>query len=144
MNEETKKKLIRTAFENLKYSYAPYSKFNVAAALLGKDGNIYAGVNVENSCYPAGICAERNAVFSAVAKGCREFEAIAICGGEGGNVDKYCFPCGICRQVISEFVKPDEFKVICAVSEDDYAEKTLGELLPDSFAGDMLKNNDDI
>ncbi|MBR1442502.1 MAG: cytidine deaminase [Firmicutes bacterium] len=138
MNEDTKKKLIRTAFESLKYSYAPYSHFNVSAALLGKDGNIYTGVNVENACYPAGICAERNAVFSAVAKGCKEFEAIALCGGENGNVKKYCFPCGICRQVLSEFAKPDEFKVICAISEEDYIEKTLDELLPESFTKNML------
>lgn len=105
-------------------AYAKYSGFQVGAALVGKSGQVYLGVNIENASYPAGLCAERSALASAVTAGETEFSAIAIVGGEE---DEPCFPCGICRQVLSEFCPPD-FPVILA--DGVYA---LGGLLPHSF-----------
>ncbi|MCR5108499.1 MAG: cytidine deaminase [Lachnospiraceae bacterium] len=133
-------KLIETAMENLKYSYAPYSGFNVSAAVLMNSGKIYTGVNVENASYPAGICAERNAIFHAVACGEREILAIAIVGGPDHTIIDYCSPCGICRQVMREFCEPEKMRVIFARSKTDYKEMTLDELLPKSFGPKALKN----
>lgn len=138
MNEEKIKELIRVAIENQKNSYAPYSHFNVsAAALMGSD-KIYTGVNVENASYPAGICAERNAVFHAAACGERELKAIAIVGGPDYTIKDYCAPCGICRQVMREFCDPKKMHVIIAKSETDFKDMLLDELLPESFGPEML------
>ena len=87
---------------------------------------------MENASYPAGNCAERTAVFKAVSEGYNRFKAIAIAGT--GLVT----PCGICRQVLREFVTPNEFYVIMASSATDYVIKTLEELLPMSFGPDSL------
>ena len=135
MNESVIKSLIETAIENQKYSYAPYSKFNVSAAVLMSSGRIYKGVNVENASYPAGICAERNAIFHAIGCGEKEITAIAIVGGPGYTIVDYCPPCGICRQVMSEFCRPCDMQVILAKSTEDYKIMTLEELLPASFSG---------
>ena len=133
------KELIREAFEARKNAYTPYSKFNVGAALLTKDGRVYRGCNIENSSYGATNCAERTAFFKAVSEGERSFAAIAIVGGySDGSKIGYAFPCGICRQVMREFTDPTAFKVIVAVSEDEYKEYTLEELLPESFGPDNL------
>lgn len=132
-------KLIKCAFEAQKNSYAPYSNFNVAAALLCSSGKIYTGVNVEDASYRAGICAERNAIFHAIAEGERHFIAIAIVGGLNGVVTDYCPPCGVCRQGMREFANPKNFLVIMAKTPNDYIEKTLEELLPMSFGPDNLK-----
>ena len=123
-------KLIQCALDVQSKSYAPYSKFNVAAAVLCSSGKIYTGVNVENASYPAGICAERNAIFHAAAEGERQILAV--------NTD-YCPPCGVCRQVMREFANPNKLLVIMAKSPTDYVEKTLEELLPMSFGPDNLK-----
>lgn len=132
-------KLIKAALNILPKSYAPYSKFNVAAAVLCDDGEIFTGVNVENASYPAGICAERNAIFHAVAEGHQRIRAIAIVGGANGIVSDYCSPCGICRQVMREFCNPKEMLVIMGKTPSDYIEKTLEEILPLSFGPDNLK-----
>lgn len=108
-------------------AYAQYSGFHVGAALLAESGQVYLGVNVENSSYPAGICAERSAVSAAVTAGERKFSAIAISGGKG---DTPCYPCGICRQVLSEFCGKD-FAVI--LSDGVYS---LESLLPYAFSLD--------
>ena len=114
--------------ENAKQkSYSPYSKFKVGAALLTKDGKIYVGANIENSSYPATVCAERVAIFKAISDGEYEFEKIAISGS--GN--DFCYPCGICRQVMSEFCK-ENFLIILE-SGEKIKELKLGELLPHSF-----------
>ena len=134
-----KKARIQAALDSLKNSYAPYSKFNVAAAVLCASGKVYTGVNVENASYPAGICAERNAIFHAAACGERKITAIAIVGGKDGVVDGYCAPCGVCRQVMREFADPKELTVIVAKSADDYKEFTLAQLLPESFGPEFLK-----
>ena len=130
--------LIKSAIDSLNFSYAPYSHFNVAAAVLASSGKIYTGVNVENASYPAGICAERNAIFHAVACGEREITAIAIVGGLNGQITDYCPPCGVCRQVMREFCDPSQMTVIIAKSADEYKEMTLAELLPESFGPDSI------
>ena len=130
--------LIKSAIDSLNFSYAPYSHFNVAAAVLASSGKIYTGVNVENASYPAGICAERNAIFHAVACGEREITAIAIIGGLNGQITDYCPPCGVCRQVMREFCDPEHMTVIIAKSADEYKEMTLAELLPESFGPDSI------
>ncbi len=130
--------LIKYAFAIQPNSYAPYSNFNVAAAVLCGSGKIYAGVNVENASFPAGICAEQTAISHAAAEGERQIKAIAIIGGPKGVVTDYCAPCGICRQVIREFGDPKKVLVIMAKSPTDYKEMTLEELLPFSFGPESL------
>lgn len=126
------KELISAALEARKNSYSPYSGYSVGAAILCKDGSIFTGCNIENASYGATMCAERTALFTAVAAGHRAFEAIAIVGGKADEAD-LPYPCGICRQVMSEFCDKD-FKVIVAKSTDDFEEHTLGSLLPYSFS----------
>lgn len=132
------KELIKIAMDNQKMSYAPYSHYNVSAAVLMGSGKIYTGVNVENASYPAGICAERNAIFHAVGCGEKEIVAIAIVGGPDYTIKDYCAPCGICRQVMREFCIPEDMHVIIAKSENDYKDMTLEELLPESFGPEAL------
>ena len=121
------KELIKAAKDASVRSYSPYSKYKVGAALLTKDGKIYTGTNIENASFPAGMCAERIALFDAVKNGDDQFEALAIYA-EG---EQFPFPCGICRQVISEFTR--DLKIIIARSENDYVVKNISELLPDTF-----------
>lgn len=132
-------KLIETAIENQKNSYAPYSGYNVSAAVLMDSGEIYTGANVENASYPAGVCAEHNAINIAVLNGERRIVAIAIVGGADYTVSDYCAPCGICRQVMREFCDPTKMRVIIAISPTDYKEFTLEELLPESFGPSNLE-----
>lgn len=127
------RELIREAIRMLKYSYAPYSDFNVGAALLTKSNKIFGGCNIENAAFTPGSCAERTAIYKAVSEGERDFAAIAIVGGKNGQIKDFCAPCGVCRQVMREFCDPDAFYIILARSEDDYWVYTLGELLPMSF-----------
>ena len=125
--------LIQAAMDGLKYSYAPYSNFNVAAALLGKSGEIYVGCNIENAALSPGMCAERVAFAKAISSGEKEFTAIAIVGGKDGECTQFCFPCGVCRQVMMEFCNPKEFKIIAAINIDEYEIYTLEQLLPNAF-----------
>ena len=132
-NKITSRELALAAIEAMNKSYSPYSQFTVGAALLTKDGKIYTGANIENASYTPTVCAERNAIFTAVHCGEREFEAIAIVGGHRGDVKGVTAPCGVCRQVMSEFCSPD-FKVILVTSRHgDFEETTLGELWPYMF-----------
>jgi cytidine deaminase len=131
-------KLIQLAIDNQVNSYAPYSEYNVSAAVLMDSGIVYLGANVENASFPAGGCAETNAIRHAVNCGERRIIAIAIVGGMNYEVHDYCAPCGICRQVMREFCNPAEMKVIFAVSVTEYKEMTLEELLPESFGPDTL------
>jgi len=108
-------------------AYVPYSDYRVGAALLTASGEIVAGCNVENATFGATCCAERTAVFSAVAAGHREFRAVAVVtnGAEPGT------PCGICRQVLSEF--GSDLEVLCFTPEGAEARYRLSELLPHAF-----------
>ena len=123
--------LLASAIAAREYSYSPYSGYRVGAALLGADGNIYTGCNVENAGYTPTNCAERTAVFKAVSEGVREFCAIAVAGGSGETLDAACTPCGVCRQVLSEFCEP-HMPVILGTPEEMRV-MTLGELLPFAF-----------
>ncbi len=119
--------LIDAAFQALKNAHAPYSNYKVGAALLCSDGTVFQGCNVENASFGLTNCAERTAVFSAIAAGKRAFEAIAI----AASGEPAPFPCGACRQVLAEFCGPD-FPVYVAQT-DGIQTTTLGELLPHSF-----------
>ena len=132
-------KIIRLAIREVQAAYAPYSRFQVGAAVLASSGKVYSGANVENSSYGATVCAERNAIFAAVNAGERKLVAIAVCGGKDGVVTDYCPPCGVCRQVMREFCDPDEFKVLVVKSADEYRAFTLAELLPESFGPEALR-----
>ena len=107
-------------------AYVPYSKFRVGAALLCEDGSIVAGCNVENRSYGLTVCAERNAVFAAVARGKRRFIALAI---STPDTAEKVGPCGACRQVLSEFMTPDA-PVRFAGNGPGQVNTTIGELLP--------------
>lgn len=137
-DEEMKSELVRRAIEVLPNSYAPYSHYNVAAAALFDSGRIYTGVNVESASLGATICAERNAIFHAVAEGEKKLLAVAVVGGMYGKRDAYCSPCGICRQVMRDFGDKDSMIILSAKEADDYVEKTLDEMLPDSFGPEII------
>lgn len=127
-----KKELFISAKEAMQNSYAPYSKFNVGAALLTKNGKIFKGCNIENASYSVTVCAERVALFAAISNSEYEFDAICIVGGKDGIITDYAVPCGICRQALSEFCNED-FKIYVGISEDSIKEYSLGELIPHTF-----------
>ena len=127
------KNLIREALEARKTAYAPYSGFMVGAALLGRSGKVYRGCNVENAAYGPSNCAERTAFFKAVSGGEREFDAIAIVGGQKDAATVYAYPCGVCRQVMMEFCDPGAFRIVVGAGEEDFSAYTLAELLPRGF-----------
>ena len=136
----SKEELIREAFQAQKRAYAPYSGFEVGAALLTADGKIYGGCNIENASYGACNCAERTAFFRALYDGERDFSAIAIVGKpKTADTFDYCAPCGICRQVMAEFCDPEKFLIILARNEEDCRVYSLKELLPLSFTGSSMK-----
>ena len=137
-DNETINKIIKKALEVSKNSYSPYSHFKVGGAVLGDDGKIYVGTNVENSSYSVGVCAEKNAVSNAVSCGMKKIEAIAVIGGLNGNITDHCMPCGSCRQFIREF-SDDDTLVIAAKSENDFKTYSMNELLPESFGSEILK-----
>lgn len=127
-----KKDLFNLAKEAMKNSYAPYSEYNVGAVLLCKNGNVYKGCNIENASYSLTNCAERAALFSAIANGEKCFEAICVVGGKNGEITDFAMPCGACRQALAEFCDAN-FKVYVGISEYNTKEFTLEELLPYSF-----------
>ncbi|MDO4602711.1 MAG: cytidine deaminase [Eubacteriales bacterium] len=136
-----RQELIRRAFEAQKKAYAPYSHFQVGAALLCKDGEIFEGCNIENASYGATNCAERTAFFKAVSEGKREFKSIAIVGKpEAAEEFEYCAPCGICRQVMAEFCDTQNFEIILPRSGNDYRVYKLEQLFPLSFTAENLEN----
>lgn len=110
--------MIDTALAQLDFSYAPYSGFNVGAALLAKNQAVYTGCNIENAAYTPTNCAERTAFFKAVSEGVRDFEAICIVGGRNQKPTGYTAPCGVCRQVMMEFCNPKTFKIMLAIDRE--------------------------
>ena len=141
MEKSTITMLIDVALKARENAYAPYSSFCVGAAVLCDSGKIYQGANCENASYPAGICAERAALFSAISKGERRLVAIALVGGEcGSDPGEIITPCGICRQALTEHGDSD-MPVICARDTQEYTVFTLGELLPGAFNKDSLGKN---
>lgn len=128
------KDLIELAYHARESAYAPYSGFRVGAALLAKSGKIYLGSNIENAAYGPSNCAERTAFFKAVSEGERTFDAIGIVGGKGEERgDQMCSPCGVCRQVMMEFCRPDEFRIILEDGRGGFNTFLLEELLPLGF-----------
>jgi cytidine deaminase len=125
----TDQQLVTQAIEVAGRAYAPYSRFHVGAVLVGKDGRTFAGCNVENISFGLTICAERNAVFAAVAAGCREFERIIIVA----DTVVPASPCGACRQVLAE-LNPD-LEVVLANFRGLSETFLLSELLPRPCAG---------
>ena len=132
--EDRLPELIKKTIDMRNYSYAPYSKFRVGAALLAKDGKIFGGCNIENAAYGPSNCAERTAFFKAVSEGVQDFSAIVIAGGPEEGIRDFCAPCGVCRQVMAEFCEADSFLVILAKSVEEYEVYTLSELFPKSFS----------
>jgi cytidine deaminase len=119
--------LLKAAARARKRAYAPYSGYEVGAAILA-GGRIYAAPNVENSSYPLSVCAERNAIAMVVAAGARKIEAVAVVGGR----DRPAAPCGGCRQVLAEFAAPDT-PVLYASADGQSVTTTVGALLPAAF-----------
>ena len=128
----TRDELKALAVSMLDRAYCRYSNFPVGAALECADGSVYTGCNVENAAYPAGICAERNAIFHAVAEGHTDFVRIAI----AGRSEDFCVPCGICRQVMQEFAP--NLEVICLNGAGEEKAFSLKELLPYGFDNTWL------
>ena len=125
--------LVSAARDAATRSYSPYSKYAVGAALLTEDGRIFSGCNVENAAYGLTLCAERNAITTAVAAGCRRFLAIAIAGG---TTSAPAYPCGSCRQVLAEFCTADLPVAVAPLDPAEGSGETirLGDLLPYSFS----------
>lgn len=119
--------LLSVARKYRSFSYSPYSKFKVGAAVLTRSGKIFGGCNIENSSYPLSNCAERTAIFKAVSEGETDLVALAVVA----DTDGPCAPCGACRQVIAEWHIP---RIIMANLKGDVREVTLEELLPFAFS----------
>ena len=126
--------LQKRALAAMEFAYAPYSKFKVGAALLGADGSITEACNVENAAFPAGTCAERAAIASAVAKGVRSFTVLAI----ASSADEPTPPCGMCRQALIEFAP--ELEVISVTRSGKQARWRLTDLLPQAFSPTSLEH----
>lgn len=118
-------------------AYAPYSGYKVGAALLGINGKIYTGANVENASYPVGLCAERAALAAAISDGCHELIGLAIAtpGPKPGP------PCGMCRQALNEFART--LPILLVTPRGAREEHRLRELLPGSFNREMLTEGAD-
>lgn len=123
-------KLIEHALQARQQAYAPYSQYQVGAAVLTAAGEVITGCNVENASYSATICAERVALTRAVAQGQQTFVALAVATRNGAS------PCGMCRQVMAELA-PDMI-VYISDKQGHYRTTSVAELLPDSFAGASL------
>ncbi|WP_145409764.1 cytidine deaminase [Paenibacillus xylanexedens] len=130
--------LMQEAIKARTKAYIPYSHFGVGAALLDQEGNVHHGCNIENAAYTPGNCAERTALFSAIAGGQqpRSFKAIAIVG----DMDDPIAPCGVCRQVMFELCEPD-MKVILGNMKGDLRETTVAELIPYAFGPSDLNSS---
>ena len=126
LTPELESQLVQSAAVAASNAYAPYSKFQVGAALLAESGEIFIGCNVENASYGMTICAERVAATSAVAAGQRSFVAIALSISGGGT------PCGACRQFLAEF-NPALPVLIHDSDSKQVARMSLDELLPSRF-----------
>ena len=122
------KDLIQRAIKIKKRAYAPYSNFHVACVVMTKSGKVFEGVNIENAAYSPTLCAERNALSTAITEGEREFSYIVVTGDSD-----YTYPCGVCRQFIREFAD-DKTRIIVEKDEDSYKTYTIEDLMPYSFS----------
>lgn len=125
---DSMEELVATARRVRANAYAPYSVYQVGAAVLGSDGNVYTGVNVENASFGLTICAERSAVANMVTAGCREIKSVAVATKDGGT------PCGMCLQTLLQFSpRPAEVDVACVNEAGETKRYTLADLLPFGF-----------
>ena len=132
LTEADAKQLIDLANQARQHAYAPYSNYQVGAALRTRSGRVFTGVNVESAAYPTTMCAERVAIYKAVSEGEREFEVIAVVTPNGGS------PCGGCRQVMAEFGL--ETLVLIGDGEGQLLQQTtVNDLLPGAFTPAHLK-----
>lgn len=134
LEPEHVQRLLLCSREAKKSAYCPYSRFPVGAALLTGDGRIFSGCNIENACYPLGVCAERTAIQKAISEGYQEFRAIAIASD---LEDDFISPCGACRQVMREF--GTNWAVYMTKPDGTYVVRTVQELLPASFGPEDLQ-----
>lgn len=123
--------LMAAATEARRHAYAPYSKYLVGAAILTASGSVHAGANVENAAFPSGMCAERVAIFDAVARGERDVRAVVVVTENGGA------PCGACRQVLAEFGPAAEIILVDGTGQISLR-TTLRDLLPRAFRPEDL------
>jgi cytidine deaminase len=121
----TPEKLIKHALTARKRAAAPYSQYQVGSAILTNDNTVILGCNVESKAYPTTLCAERVAIFSAIAQGHRKFSALALVTEDGA------FPCGACRQIIHEYA--GNIPIYISNGSDEYITKTISDLLPNPF-----------
>lgn len=126
-------KLLNESKKAREFAYSPHSNFAVGAALLGEDGAIYHGCNIENASYGLTNCAERTAIFNAIAAGARNFSALAIVADTENPIS----PCGACRQVMVEFFE-DNMPIFCTNLKGDVYETTVAKLLPGAFSKEDL------
>ncbi len=126
------RELIAAAEKMMERAYAPYSGFQVGAALLASGKKVYTGCNIENAAF--GPLRGAHGFAKAVSEGEREFTAIAVIGGKNGIPVDYTAPCGVCRQVMAEFCDPRKFYIILARSQEDYWLYRLDELFPMGFS----------
>jgi len=130
--KEERERIIKSAMRVRHFAYAPYSQYQVGAALLTRSGRIFTGVNVENAAYPAGICAERTAIFKAVTAGEKDYIAIAVVTENGGT------PCGSCRQVMAEF-SLEMTVIVLDKTGKIILDTTVADLLPGAFGPNDLR-----
>ncbi len=134
LTEPQRRLLFEAAANAMRQAYAPYSRFQVGAAVLDAQGRIHAGCNVENAAYPQGLCAEASALSAMVLAGGDQVCAVLVMGAGLGLVT----PCGGCRQKIREFAAPDT-PILIADPDQLRATFTLEQLLPHSFGPEQLR-----
>lgn len=127
LTDEQRQQLAAAALQARQQAYSPYSDFPVGAALLTEDGKIYAGCNIENTSFGLTNCAERTAIFAAIAAGERQFAGLAVATAGGLS------PCGACRQVVAEFSDDLPILIVDVGSDLPVQQTSLGELLPNRF-----------
>ena len=128
MNNQELAEAARSAAE---HSYSPYSNFRVGAVVVGDNGEIVTGANIENAAYPSSNCAEATAINTAAAQGIRKIEVVAVACVDADDIEG-AYPCGRCRQIMSEFGV--ERVVVTAGDGSEIREHTLDELLPHRFS----------
>ena len=121
----TAEELIKQALIARKRAAAPYSQYQVGSAILTEDNTVILGCNVESKAYPTTLCAERVAIFSAIAQGYRKFSAMALVTEDGA------FPCGSCRQIIHEYA--GNIPIYISNGSNEYITQTISDLLPNPF-----------
>ena len=121
----TPEKLIKHALTAQNRAAAPYSQYQVGSAIITEDNTVILGCNVESKAYPTTLCAERVAIFSAIAQGYRKFSAMALVTEDGA------FPCGSCRQIIHEYA--GNIPIYISNGSNEYITQTISDLLPNPF-----------